>query len=185
MFDVLLTIEGRLHQSLRSQRFFFILESKQKVRTAERKDKMEAIIRSINHIARMATLYREQELKKYGLGAMHHTYLLNICRQPGISQEALAKLIFVNKSNVARQLAVLEEKGFVTRQTSQEDRRQLLVYPTEDARALIPVIQDILQRWNAQVMIDFPAEEQKQLLDQLAVVKEKSQQLLEKAEVGE
>ena len=42
---------------------------------------------------------------------MHHTYILNVCRNPGISQEALSQLIFVNKSNVARQLAVLEEKG--------------------------------------------------------------------------
>lgn len=140
---------------------------------------MEAIIRSINHIARLATLYREQELKKYGLGAMHHTYLLNICRNPGISQEALAKLIFVNKSNVARQLAILEEKGFVIRQTSPNDRRQLSVYPTERTLALIPTIQEMLQSWNAQVMTDFSDAEQKQLLAQLAVVKEKSQQLLE------
>lgn len=140
---------------------------------------MEAIIRSINHIARLATLYREQELKKYGLGAMHHTYLLNICRNPGISQEALAKLIFVNKSNVARQLAILEEKGFVIRQTSPNDRRQLSVYPTETTLALIPTIQEMLQSWNAQVMTDFSDPEQKQLLAQLAVVKEKSQQLLE------
>ncbi|OTN75090.1 hypothetical protein A5886_000134 [Enterococcus sp. 8G7_MSG3316] len=144
---------------------------------------MEAIIRSINHIARLATLYREQELRKYDLGAMHHTYLLNIYRNPGISQEALAKLIFVNKSNVARQLAVLEEKGFVIRQTSLEDRRQLSVYPTDKTLALIPAIQEMLQSWNAQVMADFSDAEQKQLLAQLAVVKEKSQQLLEKAEV--
>ncbi len=34
---------------------------------------MESIIRSINHIARLAALYRERELKKYGLGPMHHT----------------------------------------------------------------------------------------------------------------
>ena len=89
---------------------------------------MESIIRSINHIARLASLYRERELKKYGLGPMHHTYILNVCRNPGISQEALGQLIFVNKSNVARQLAVLEEKGYVRRQTSSLDgRRQLFI----------------------------------------------------------
>ena len=54
---------------------------------------MESIIRSINHIARLASLYRERELKKYGLGPMHHTYILNVCRNPGISQEALCQLI--------------------------------------------------------------------------------------------
>ena len=38
---------------------------------------------------------------------------------PGISQKLLGQLIFVNKSNVARQLAVLEEKGYVRRQNEQ------------------------------------------------------------------
>lgn len=60
---------------------------------------MESIIRSINHIARLASLYRERELKKYGLGPMHHTYILNVCRNPGISQEALGQLLLLTKIN--------------------------------------------------------------------------------------
>jgi len=146
---------------------------------------MEAIIRSINHIARLATLYREKELKKFGLGRMHHTYILNICRQPGISQEALAKKIFVNKSNVARQLAILEERGFVTRTSSPIDKRQLLVYPTEKALAVQPAIQQLLQSWNEQVVAGFSAAQQQQLIADLEIVKENSQRLLAKDEAME
>ena len=146
---------------------------------------MEAIIRSINHIARLATLYREKELKKFGLGWMHHTYILNICRQPGISQEALAKKIFVNKSNVARQLAILEERGFVTRTSSPTDKRQLLVYPTEKALAVQPAIQQLLQSWNEQVVAGFSAAQQQQLIADLEIVKENSQRLLAKDEAME
>lgn len=146
---------------------------------------MEAIIRSINHIARLATLYREQELKKFGLGGMHHTYILNICRQPGISQEALAKKIFVNKSNVARQLAILEERGFVTRTSSPTDKRQLLVYPTEKALVVQPKIQQLLQSWNEQVVAGFSATQQQQLIADLEIVKENSQRLLAKDEAME
>ncbi len=142
---------------------------------------MEAIIRSINHIARLATLYREKELKKFGLGGMHHTYILNICRQPGISQEALAKKIFVNKSNVARQLAILEERGFVTRTSSPTDKRQLLVYPTEKAL----VVQPKIQSWNEQVVAGFSAAQQQQLIADLEIVKENSQRLLAKVEAME
>jgi MarR family transcriptional regulator for hemolysin len=142
--------------------------------------KMESIIRSINHIARLATLYRERELKKYGLGPMHHTYILNICRNPGISQEALSQLIFVNKSNVTRQLAVLEEKGYLRRQTSSVDARCLLVYPTEKALAIQPVISEMLQRWNDQVLAGFSEIEQQELLANLEILKENSQQLLKK-----
>ena len=146
---------------------------------------MEAIIRSINHIARLATLYREKELKKFGLGRMHHTYIVNICRQPGISQEALAKKIFVNKSNVARQLAILEERGFVTRTSSPTDKRQLLVYPTEKALAVQPAIQQLLQSWNEQVVAGFSAAQQQQLIADLEIVKENSQRLLAKDEAME
>ena len=116
---------------------------------------MESIIRSINHIARLASLYRERELKKYGLGPMHHTYILNVCRNPGISQEALGQLIFVNKSNVARQLAVLEEKGYVRRQTSSLDGRRQLIYPTEKALAMQPILQQLLKQWNEQALAGF------------------------------
>ena len=124
---------------------------------------MESIIRSINHIARLASLYRERELKKYGLGPMHHTYILNVCRNPGISQEALGQLIFVNKSNVARQLAVLEEKGYVRRQTSSLDGRRQLIYPTEKALAMQPILQQLLKQWNEQALAGFSETEQQKL----------------------
>ncbi len=116
---------------------------------------------------------------------MHHTYILNICRQPGISQEALAKKIFVNKSNVARQLAILEERGFVTRTSSPTDKRQLLVYPTEKALAVQPAIQQLLQSWNEQVVAGFSATQQQQLIADLEIVKENSQRLLAKDEAME
>ncbi|WP_291291717.1 MarR family transcriptional regulator [Enterococcus sp.] len=141
---------------------------------------MESIIRSINHIARLATLYREKELKKYGLGPMHHTYILNVCRNPGISQDALGQMIFVNKSNVARQLAVLEEKGYVRRQTSSLDGRRLLVYPTEKALEIFPVLTELLKQWNEQVLAGFSETEQHQLLEDLQVIKENSQRVLKK-----
>ena len=49
------------------------------------------------------------------------------------SQEQLVKEIYVHKSSVARQLALLEQNGFITRSACPSDRRQLLVYPTEKA----------------------------------------------------
>jgi DNA-binding MarR family transcriptional regulator len=143
---------------------------------------MEAIIRSINHIARLATLYREKELKKYGLGPMHHTYILNICRNPGISQDELAKMIFVNKSNVARQLVILEDRGYVFRKSCEQDARKMLIYPTEKATEMFGVISDILLKWNEQVLTGFSLEEQQKLIKNLEKLKENSQNLLEKEE---
>lgn len=139
---------------------------------------MESISRYINHVSRLAAQYRERELKKYNLGPMHHTYILNICRCPGITQEELAKMIFVNRSNVARQLAVLEERGYVRREVSQEDARKLLVFPTEQAEAVRPAISDILKRWNDGLLADFSDERQKELVNDLIILQEKAQELL-------
>lgn len=143
---------------------------------------MESIIHSINHVARLATLYREKELKKYGLGPMHHTYILNICRNPGISQDELAKIIFVNKSNVARQLVILEDRGYVFRKSCEQDARKMLIYPTEKATEMFGVISDILLKWNEQVLTGFSLEEQQKLIKNLEKLKENSQNLLEKEE---
>ena len=46
-------------------------------------------------------------------------------------------MLNVNKSSVTRQLATLEEKGYVIRQASSSDKRILLVYPTDKANQLI------------------------------------------------
>ena len=66
---------------------------------------MDSNVIMINPIARLSAFYREKEFKKIGLGEMHHAYILSICSEPGISQEELACKLFINKSNVARQLA--------------------------------------------------------------------------------
>lgn len=128
---------------------------------------MESTMRLINRIARLSQLYREKELKKYGLGGMHHTYLLNICRHPGITQEQLANMIFVNKSNVARQLAFLEKEGFVTRQVSAQDARKLEIYPTEKAEEMLPFIRKMLGAWNQELLAGWPEARQKAFLEDL------------------
>ena len=72
---------------------------------------MPTLMRQINVVSRCGARYRAEEFKRFGLSAPHHSYILNICKNPGISQEQLAEHICVDKSNVTRQLALLEELG--------------------------------------------------------------------------
>ena len=69
---------------------------------------MSQIIRDITEIARCGAQYRADLLAPLGLKGCHASYLTEICAQPGISQDQLAKRICINKSNVARQAATLE-----------------------------------------------------------------------------
>lgn len=140
---------------------------------------MESIMKYISRTSRLSILYRSDELEKYELNGIQHTYILNICNNPGISQEQLAKLIFVNKSNVARQLALLEQTGFITRIPSEADRRQMRVYPTEKALENYPKVLEVLHEWNARLLEDFSEEEQLLLISMMKKVMNKAVDIME------
>lgn len=54
----------------------------------------------------------------------------------GLTQNELAERTFKDKTNIARMLFTLEEKGFIHRTTDRKDRRSLHVYLTDKGRKL-------------------------------------------------
>ncbi|MFQ7004467.1 MAG: MarR family transcriptional regulator [Ruthenibacterium lactatiformans] len=71
------------------------------------------LMRNINTISRCAALYRDAHLADCGLSGWQAPYIPEICAAPGITQDQLALRLHVNRSNVTRQSAMLEENGFV------------------------------------------------------------------------
>ena len=108
---------------------------------------MSDIIRDMTEITRCGVQYRTEKLAPMGLKACHASYLTEICSQPGISQDTLSQRICINKSNVARQAAALEEGGFISRIPSLDDKRVMGLYPTQKTLALVPQMNAILDRW--------------------------------------
>ncbi len=140
---------------------------------------MSQIIRDITEITRCGVQYRTEALAPLGLKACHASYLTEICAEPGISQDQLASRICINKSNVARQAAILEEGGFITRQPGAQDKRIMGLYPTEKTLALMEELNGILDRWEEYLTQDLSGQE-KQLLEGLMVrMKGRASQWLE------
>ena len=135
---------------------------------------MPALMHHITAIARCAAAYRQEQLAPLGLKAIHASYLATLCREPGLTQEQLAKRVYVNKSNAARQVAVLEEAGFVRRSLSDEDKRAMLVYPTEKAYEAWPQIRQIFRDWEALVAQDLTEEQRQLLIEMLAKMRDKA-----------
>lgn len=127
---------------------------------------MSQIIRDMLEISRCGVQYRSDNLAQFGLKSIHASYLTEICANPGISQDRLAKLIFINKSNVARQVAVLEEDGFVRRVPSAADKRVMELYPTEKTLEIVPRINEMLLCWENCITHDL-SEEEKELITAL------------------
>lgn len=135
---------------------------------------MPSITRYINVISRCGNMYRNERLRDTDLGASHSPYLFTICRSPGISQEQLARKIYINKSNVTRNLAVLEKNGYIERRPSETDKRVMLVYPTQKAEDTLPLLREIMHDWNAMIADDFSEEELELFRSMLARIAERA-----------
>lgn len=120
---------------------------------------MPSLMRYINIVSRCASIWRTDKLEGTELGDQHYSYILVVCRRPGISQDAISRRLFINKSNVTRSLTYLETKGFVTRERDPEDRRITLVYPTEKAYDILPHVREIIKGWNSYITEGFTEEE--------------------------
>ena len=134
----------------------------------------------LKDISRFGRAYREQQLAPLGITSRHSLYIREICAAPGISQEQLTARIGINKSNVARQAAALEEEGFVERRSCGKDKRVLQLYPTEKSLALLPEINRILDAWEQLLVHPLTAEEQSHLESVLFLIRDSA-----KAAAGE
>ena len=104
---------------------------------------MSQIVSDLTHITRCCGQFRNRLLEPLGLTTRQASLLREICAAPGISQDAVARKVFLNKSVVARQLAALEDAGFVERRSCQKDKRVTRLHPTEKTLQLQPRLQAI------------------------------------------
>lgn len=90
----------------------------------------------IPHFARLLNKELTDALRPLGLSPAQYDVLEFVWREGSISPKAVIERRAVEPSSVTGILARLERDGFVMRETDPDDRRSLLVKPTEKARAL-------------------------------------------------
>ena len=140
---------------------------------------MSNLTYNIIDIARCTTQYRAEEMAPLGLKACHGSYIYHICAEPGLTQDQLSRRVFFNKSNVARQLAALEEDGFVQRRPCPEDKRAIRIYPTEKALQALPRIRAAHRHWEELLTQDLTGEEVQAVTAALSKMKARAAQWME------
>lgn len=110
--------------------------------------------KEIEAISRSLRRRRSQYMEALGLKGVQAQLLLVIGENPDISQDALAQKAGVDKSNIARQVAVLEEMGYVQRQPAPGNRRMLRLHLTNKALMLLPKLQKTSQNWEEDLLQD-------------------------------
>ena len=120
---------------------------------------MKFYLKNNGILTRCTDMYRDERFRPLGLNSRQSVLLLQVCRHPGINQDALSKAILINKSNITRQMAALEEAGLVERRTDGDDRRQVRVFPTDAALSLLPEIREGFRAWREYLSEDLTDEE--------------------------
>ena len=140
---------------------------------------MPSFTKNINLISHCGSAYRAEGLAGSGLSHAHYFYILALCNNPGISQEQLARRLYLNKSSVTRAIAALEENGFVQRRPCEEDKRVTRVYPTDKATEILPEVRRIARAWNDFLLSELEENERQQFLTTLDKITKKAQSYID------
>lgn len=144
---------------------------------------MSKFMKILNNISRSQAIYRHSRISACDIQGGHYSFLLAICREPGRSQEDLARELCVNKSTVARNINCLEEKGYVSRQPLENDKRQFSVFPTSKALDILPEIKSASSEWMSLLSEDIPQDELEIFDSVLRRMQEKARSIIENQEV--
>lgn len=133
---------------------------------------MSQLTNDMYAIIRCGIQFRGEQTIPLGLKSCHIGYLSRICCYPGISQDQLAQMMFINKSNVARQVAALEEDGFITRTPATSDKRVMELYPTEKTLELMPQLESIVCQWDQIITAGISEEDARTVTRILEIMRE-------------
>ncbi len=143
---------------------------------------MAKFMKMLNNISRSQAIYRHSRISADDLQSGHYAFALAICREPGRSQEEIAKELCVNKSTVARNLNYLEDKGYIKRQPLPNDKRQFSVFPTEKMISVLPEIKQASREWIELLSEDISKDELDIFDSVLKRMQEKAREIIERQE---
>ena len=115
--------------------------------------------RYFSSIEKYARKFRNEKFEKYGFKGNQYYFVMMVVRHPGISQDNLVQRTMMDKGNAARQLAQLEENGYIRREADPDDRRLTNIYPTEKGEEANKEIRKVLHQWNEIVSAGLTSEE--------------------------
>ncbi|SEC22874.1 MarR family winged helix-turn-helix transcriptional regulator [Paenibacillus sp. GP183] len=110
------------------------------------KDTTESYGKYISAIYRHFQILIAAELAPFRIGSGQYIFLMTIAGKERITQKALSEELLIDKTTTAKAIAKLEAEGYVRRESDSEDKRYHLLYLTEAGRALVPKVQEALNR---------------------------------------
>ena len=97
---------------------------------------MDITNRQITKIAREAGKLTVRTMRESGIGSGEFDLIHLVRHHPGISQKDVVRELNADKGAIARRVANLEQKGYLTRRENPDDKRSQRLFATEKADTL-------------------------------------------------
>ncbi|MFC3883858.1 MarR family winged helix-turn-helix transcriptional regulator [Bacillus songklensis] len=94
------------------------------------------------------TNHIKNKLAPNNLAPEQNLIMMVLWEQDGLTQNEIAKKLGKDKTNIARMVYNLEQKGFIQRVSGEEDRRLSRVYLTDEGKKLGDLIIPITEEFN-------------------------------------
>lgn len=126
--------------------------------------KEESLGRTVSILYRLGQSHMGKKLEPYNIGAGQFSFLAELLRRDGISQDEVASILRCDKATAARAIQHLEKHGYLERKQDEEDRRVKKVFVTAKAREISSILFSCLQGWTETLFQGFSGEEKELLL---------------------
>ena len=124
------------------------------------------VLHDLMHLFR-ARLLQSLERIQPGLTFNEFRILMHAGRHPGITQKELVEHSHTDKAQMARMLTQLQDKGWLERSASEADKRVRCLQLSAQGQQLFAQLKNQREQIAAELLGDFPADQQKQLRELL------------------
>jgi DNA-binding MarR family transcriptional regulator len=122
------------------------------------------INRSISMIYRQRNCFFAKKFEKFNIGSGQYMFLLHLYINENMNQEELSNKLKVDKATTARAIKKLEEEEYLTRSTSNDDKRAYKIVLTNKAMEIKDEFFEIITQWEDYVVRDLTQEEKETLI---------------------
>ncbi|WP_296889188.1 MarR family winged helix-turn-helix transcriptional regulator [uncultured Methanobrevibacter sp.] len=110
----------------------------------------------VSLIYRSHAKYLNKKMQSVNLTFGLYPFLIEIYNNEGISQEDLAKILYLNESTVTRNLEKLEKRGLIVRTPN---KRKKIINITDEGREIAKMVMDYDEKWDEIIKKDLNEEE--------------------------
>ena len=105
----------------------------------------------IGRLERSRRRYLVEHLSDTGMIGHQFFLLMNLNRNPGLSQDELVDRLGVDKSRVARSASFLEKNGYITRVVDPSNKRRYKQKKKKKGEEIVPRVRKTVTQWSKKV----------------------------------